>query len=235
MSNCIGEPVSFLRLERYHLHELADPELREIERHLEQCDACRECLREVERPLALTDLPARPRKASWRADLTLPIPAWLRAARWPALAVAGAAVALMVIWRGSPSVDYPNERMFVKGGEFAIELVREHAGVVANDPRVFTSDDRFKVLVTCPPSTSHHVDVVVFQGNDVDFPLKAERFASCGNRIPLPGAFYITGSTEATVCLVANASRAVNRDELRARGPRALPELSVCERIRPVR
>jgi hypothetical protein len=69
----------------------------------------------------------------------------------------------------------------------------------------------------------------------VDFPLKAEHITRCGNRIPLSGAFYITGSTDATVCLMADTSRAINRDELRARGPRALPELSVCERIRPER
>ena len=44
---CIGEPVSWLRLERLHLGEISGPERARIEEHLAACRACAACLASI--------------------------------------------------------------------------------------------------------------------------------------------------------------------------------------------
>lgn len=53
---CIGTPVSWLRLERLALGELAGDEASAIEAHLRECPACRACADECAEPVALPAL-----------------------------------------------------------------------------------------------------------------------------------------------------------------------------------
>ena len=62
-ARCKGEPVSWLRLERYHLGELDGAERAQIEAHLAGCAACTEALASLAQDdaVALPPLPvARP-------------------------------------------------------------------------------------------------------------------------------------------------------------------------------
>lgn len=195
MTACIGEPISWLRLEQFVL-DAADPA---IASHLAGCAACRDCLGRIRGdavtlpPLAMPDAP--PRRA-WRRW-------WLA----PALAAAAAAVALVVL-RPPPGADH---RIAIKGiGEVALELVRERAGAISYDARRFAPGDRWKVVISCPPAGPADprsptlapilaIDVSVADGVTVDHPLAASRIA-CGNRVVVPGAFTVTGDRVNRVC-----------------------------------
>src|SRR5690348_6106496 len=130
MSACIGEPISWLRLEAYALDH-RDAAVRD---HLAACDACRGCLDEIER-----DLVALP---------PLVVPVKKRRAWWPMLLVPAAAAVLLVVLRPRPHAGFT-----VKGvGEVSIGVVRERDGTLTYDARTYRPADRWKVLVTCPPS-----------------------------------------------------------------------------------
>ncbi|TMQ10682.1 MAG: hypothetical protein E6J91_25660 [Deltaproteobacteria bacterium] len=189
MMACIGEPISWLRLERFALGA-ADPA---IASHVAACPACRHCLDQIRGdtvalpPLVVASPP--PRRT------------WLR---WlvPALAAAAAAAALIAVLRPRPSSDGV-VRVAVKGaGEVSLELVRERAGAIRFDATSYAPGDRWKVMVSCPPSASGaplSIAVSVDDGISVDHPLAAARIA-CGNRVVVPGAFTITGSRANRVC-----------------------------------
>jgi hypothetical protein len=189
---CIGEPISWLRLERFALGT-ADPS---IASHVATCTACRQCLDQIRGdavalpPLAV---PTAPPRRAWR--------------RWlvPAVAAAAAAAVLVVVLRppSPPGDGDAANRVAIKGiGEVSLELVRERAGAVRFDTRSYSPGDRWKVVVSCPPSASGAVlsiDVSVADGVTVDHPLAASRIA-CGNRVVVPGAFTITGGRPNRVC-----------------------------------
>jgi hypothetical protein len=227
MSACIAEPISWLRLERYRLQELAVADAREIEQHLAACASCRECLAKVDAPLPLPELPVR---------VPAPIrrPVWGRA-RFVAAAsaITAAAAAAVLMLRSSPGLEPPRRVLAIKGGELAIGLVRERAGAIAREPSQFAPGDRFKVLLTCPPPLRPHVDVVVFQGEQAFFPLQPAELAACGNALALPGAFALDGAEDALVCAVVSDAGPVDRAALSAGGVAALPALSVCAPIAP--
>jgi hypothetical protein len=225
MSPCIGEPVSWMRLERYGLGELPAAELATIREHLAACPACGECFARIELGRELPALPplaagsprARPR-AEW----------------WGWLAVASAAaVALLLVARTQPDVALPGShlRAPAKGGDFAIELVRIDAQNQLRDATHFTPSDRFKVLLTCPAPWLGHADLVVYQDGRAFFPLAPQLIESCGNRRALAGAFQLDGASPASVC-VALARSVIDRNRL-AQGAQALPELSLCTRLEP--
>jgi hypothetical protein len=122
------------------------------------------------------------------------------------------------------------------GGTLVLGLVRDRGGTIARDPAGFAGGDRFKVLVTCPPEASLYGDVVVYQPGargtfDAAFPLPATSLP-CGNRSVLPGAFRITGSAPATVCLALGHGAPPDRAALRATGPAGLAE-AACTRLAP--
>jgi hypothetical protein len=228
-STCIGEPISWLSLERHHLRELDGAAQARVEEHLRACDACRSCMAQIEAPLELPVLPAR----SAQPGLVESLRRWM-STRWvlPVMAAAGAAIALLVLRPVTPGLEPPRAaRLRIKGGELALDLVREHAGSIANDPLRFALGDRFKVLLTCPPGQLVHADVVVFQAGQAFFPLVATRVERCGNELPLPGAFTLDGDEPAIVCAVVSESSAIDRDSL---SPGSLPKLSVCQTISPV-
>jgi hypothetical protein len=224
-SACVGEPISWLRLERYRLQELAADQRGEVDQHLAACEACRACLAHVAGEIALPPLPVG--RARRRARLR-----WI--ASGGALAAAAAAV-LLVLRPASPGLEPPRRTLTIKGGELAIGLVRERAGSIAHEPASFAQGDRFKVVLTCPPDLRPHVDVVVFQAGEAYFPLPRAHLAQCGNAVALPGAFALDGAVEAVVCAVISEREALSRAALGARGAAGLPTMSVCHKLAPAR
>jgi hypothetical protein len=186
---CIGEPVSWLKLER-HAAGQSDAA---IASHVAACPACKHCLDEIQSDIvALPPLavPA-PRRRSW----------WPRLV--PAMALAAAAVIVLVLWRGrTEQTPVREDVVMVKGiGEVVLSVVRERGGVVRNDVRSFAPGDRWKVIVTCPPAASATVDVTVTEqgATRADRPLVPATIA-CGNAVVLPGAFTVTGRYPNRVC-----------------------------------
>ncbi|HWM85598.1 MAG TPA: zf-HC2 domain-containing protein [Kofleriaceae bacterium] len=187
---CAG-PVSWLALERHALGELDAARAAEVAAHLDGCAACRAAYGAIEADRrALPPLP----------DLALAAAARRRRARRAVAAAAtalAAAAALLLVWR-----DREGQLDRVKGDELTLSLVRERAGDIEHDPAGFRPGDRFKVLVTCADPRPLRIDMTVRQGGAVDRPLGAAEIR-CGNRVPLPGAFRLTGSGAATICVAA--------------------------------
>lgn len=189
---CIGEPVSWLRLEQF-ARARVDAAIRD---HVEACPACRACLDEIER-----DVVALP-------PLAIPAPrtrrAWWRWAVPAGLAVAAAAVALLVLRPRDPSTTPAREDvMQVKGiGALEIDVVRERDGVVRDDVTTFAAGDRWKVVITCAADHVVSVETSVIEAGATasDAPLAPARLV-CGNRIPLAGAFTLTGTRVHRVCV----------------------------------
>ena len=182
MSACIGTPVSWLRLETY----ARDPHDAAIRDHVTACPACRGCLDEIERDVvALPVLVVPERRAARRRS-------W-----WPMLLVPVAAAVLLVLLRPRPHGD----TFAVKGvGEVTIGVVRERAGAITYDAREYQPGDRWKVIVTCPPSAGAWIDVSVGS----DRPLAPAHLA-CGNRVYVPGAFTLDGAANRGCVHVAAA------------------------------
>jgi hypothetical protein len=221
--------LSWLVLERYALGELDADARREVERALAEDDESRACLAQIEgdqrslRPLDRSALlaateaepSATERRWSWR---------WLLAAG-PALA---AALLLLALWpRLTSDTTIPprpgviGSRLAIKGGELAIALLRERAGVVVSDATSFRDGDRFKVLITAPPTPTGpglSAEVLVLQDGKVYLPLPRATQLAAGNRRALPGAFSLDGAAPVDICVVA------------ARGP--LPPRSELQRLR---
>ena len=210
MSACIGEPISWPRLERYALGEGAGAAAeRAVGEHLARCAACARCLDEIRGDrVALPPLPP------------LAVPERRAARRWwlaPAMAFAAAAAVALVVWR-SGGVDgdgggmAPREELArVKGvGEVVLGVVRERGGVIREDVRTYAPGDRWKVVVTCPPAASAWIDVAVYDAGQVDRPLAPARIG-CGNRVVLPGAFSITGDRANRVCVLIGAAASPDR------------------------
>ncbi|MBL9018500.1 MAG: hypothetical protein JNL83_30215 [Myxococcales bacterium] len=185
---CTGEPVSWLRLERF----AAGAKDAAIAEHVAACAACRACLDEI-----TGDLVALP---------PLAVPASTPARRWigwlaPALAVAAAAAIAIVVLRPEPETR--EDIAYVKGvGEVVLGVVRERGGVVRDDALTFAPGDRWKIVITCPPGASTRVEVGVTDEHSgrVDHPL-APATLTCGNRMVLPGAFTLTGDYPSRVCV----------------------------------
>lgn len=218
---CIGTPVSWLRLEQYVLDELSAPRRRDVEQHLRACAVCRACLE-----LAGGDS---------RAIAPRPAPRWPVARRHVALMLSAAAVfgAALLYFRAprheEANSPIPPPRIAIKGGELAIELVRERDGVQRFDPEHFQLRDRFRVRITCPPGLAARWEVIVFQGGEASFPLEPAPL-TCGNAVALPGAFVLTENEPATVCLVLDPPA---RDALRATRATELPGTLVCRTLQP--
>ncbi|HEY1552649.1 MAG TPA: hypothetical protein VGG28_32695 [Kofleriaceae bacterium] len=184
---CIGEPISWLRLERHAL--AADATVAE---HCAACGACRQCLDEIRGDLiALPALvvPARKRRFGWLA-FALP-------------AVAAAAIAIVVL---RPKPEPGTLLAGVKGvGDVRVELVRERAGAIAFDATTYAPGDRFKLSITCAAAGGAWIDVAVTDAGAVDHPL-APATISCGNAVVVPGAFAITGDHPNEICVTVAAN-----------------------------
>ncbi|MGE0396772.1 MAG: hypothetical protein AB7T06_08655 [Kofleriaceae bacterium] len=197
---CIGTPISWPRLETFASGR-ADATISE---HVAACPACRHCLDEIRAdvvalpPLAV---PApTPRRAWW---------AWAV----PALALAAAAVIALVVFRGDDPRPREENVVAIKGvGDVVLETVRERSGTIRENVRSFATGDRWKLVVTCPPSAGGvmlAVDVTVVEiggAPQIDRPLVPSRIA-CGNRVVLPGAFSLTGPRANRVCAAIGPDR----------------------------
>ena len=224
MSACTAQPISCLRLERYALAELPAAEHAAIEAHLAGCAACRQALHE----LRSSEVTLRPLSA--------------RAARPPyrlvVRAAGGLALAAALLLAVRAGLTGPHEQngehggQAVKGGELALELVRERGGDVALDPRSFMPGDRFEALVSCPPNGPVYWDLVVYQGGQAFFPLSAQQALHCGNHVSLPGAFMLTGDAPATVCAVLGPAP-LARSELARASADSLPPPHACTTVLP--
>jgi hypothetical protein len=204
MIACIGEPISWPRLERYAATS-ADPA---IATHLAQCPACQQCLDEIAR-----DVVALPVLAVAAAPVKRPRWWWLAL---PAFAAA-AAVALVLAWPRDP--ERAANVASIKGvGEVVLGVVRERGGAVLEDATTFAPGDRWKVVVTCAPGHAAWVDVAVVEtgATSADHPLAPARVA-CGNRIVIPGAFTLTGTTANRVCVRVAAETEPDRGYPRGR------------------
>jgi hypothetical protein len=222
MTACTGQPISWLRLERYALGELPDPEKHDIASHLASCPACNECFARIEH----VPTPDLPLLAPPAAPTQLRRPRWTAWPVWTGLAAAAAAVLLLV----RPAAE-PPARRHVKGGDFAIELVRLDAEGHLQEASHFAAEDRFKALITCPPARRGVVGIAVYQAGRTYTPSSLQALEDCGNRRALPGAFEIDGNARALVC----ASFAASEIEWRARvdNANAPPAGSVCTPVEP--
>jgi hypothetical protein len=186
-TQCIGEPISWLRLERFALAG-GDAQVRD---HVAACPACKQCLDEIQRDVvALPPLPAlaAPRRRWWM--IALPI----------AGALAAAAIALVVLRPHEPARE---NVAHVKGlGEVVVDVVRERGGTIRQDARTFVPGDRWKIVVTCAQAKTAWLDVGVVEdgARGADYPL-APAQVTCGNRVVIPGAFRITGDKVNRVCV----------------------------------
>ena len=222
MSACTAQPISWLKLEQYQLGELSADEMRRVEAHLKECEVCRASLDSIRADeTVLKPLPEVTRKAPvWR---------WVTAGTALAAAAALLLVLLVTDWRKAVP-DIPGSKIGFKGGELSLSLVRERQGKILHDPESFAPGDRFKLQVTCPPSEEIFWNVVVFQAGGSSFPYIPEEPLRCGNRVPLPGAFTITGKSAAVVCLVVS-SQPLDRISLSLE---KLPPDTVCTILRSV-
>jgi Putative zinc-finger len=219
-------PVSWLRLERRALGELAADERQEVDAHLSSCARCRACAELIARE-ADRALPPLPAADVARAPVPLPGLSRPRPWRWPrlfAFATAAAVVALVFVLRpgeraGGRRLTDGSRVVAVKGGDIAVELIRERDGSTAWEPTSFAPHDRFKLLVTCPPPLQVHADIVVLQDDGPAYPGEPA-LVRCGNRVPVPPAFRITGAGAATVCVGLDPSGPPSRPAL-ARGDAA--------------
>ena len=228
---CVGEPVSWLRLEQLALGELPPAVAGAVTAHVDGCAACAACLAQIRGDaIALPALPALPAPARAPAAAPARVPWWRR--RWAlgaGVALATAAAILLVIALRPPPRE-PEQaallspRIRIKGaGEVVVDLVRERAGDTVLAPTTYRAGDRFKVIVTCDQATEVWADVVVFQpdagrarGPDrmtPSYPAAPLRLV-CGNRVAVPGAFTITGTGPASVCLALDVDRAPTREPL---------------------
>ncbi len=203
-------PVSWLRLERYALGELAAREHADITAHLATCARCRACADRIAAD-AQRELPPLEPSAARAVGASRP-DGWRWRWRWPwhnkgrrqafALAAAMAALAAIFVLRPDRRPEVRGPRVVaVKGGDVTVELVRERDGSIAWEPASFTAADRFKLLVTCVPPLEVHADLVVVQDDGPVFPGQPA-LVRCGNRVPVPPAFRITGPGAATVCVL---------------------------------
>ncbi|HEY3818677.1 MAG TPA: hypothetical protein VGL81_16000 [Polyangiaceae bacterium] len=228
---CIGEPVSWLRLERFHLGEARDDERARITEHLAACPACAACLARIEDDDAQALPPLSLPKRTRRSVLTLfPVRA---AAVIGALAAGGALVLGMRgnAHRGEVERTRLGESR-IKGDAVAFTLVRDDDERIAGAAGVYRDGDRFKAVVTCPPGAGLAFDVVVYDAGGASFPLEAAGALACGNEVALPGAFRLTGDTDETVCLAWTEGAPVDRGTLAAM-PSEHDGHALCKRLSP--
>lgn len=202
---CIGEPVSWLRLEQFALSRTDGA----VGTHLDACPACRACLEEISRDVVALPplvLPAGYAERAERARRP-----WWQFAMPIGLAVAAAAILLVVLRpRDREHAALPADVTAVKGlGTVELDVVRNRANVTRDDVRTFIDGDRWKVIVTCAadPGRSVWVDVFVTEEHGpgpADAPLAPQEIA-CGNAVVLQGAFEITGNKPNHVCVRVSA------------------------------
>jgi hypothetical protein len=213
-TRCLGEAVSWLRLEQHRLGELTAAEAAAVEAHLATCPACAACAAEAREPITLS-LPSVVARKAFAGGPRARTPSWLRS--WRAgvsagmLSAAAVAAAFVLVARSTPvprsrpgSVIFSSRETLPgsKGGDVAIELVRERGGDVERGAHTFLAEDRWKVLVSCPAERMLFWDVVVEDREQASFPLSPASPLACGNHVALPGAFQLSGVETKRLCVL---------------------------------
>ena len=229
MSRCIDTPVSWWTLERYTIGEVTVEERAAVQGHLDTCPHCRIRLHSIE-----TDHRPLP-KLSVTAEAAAARRPWLDPSRWRTVAAVGAAaaiVALLVLPNLREDQTSPRRpgNVAERGGAPALVLVREREGVVEENPRRYTSGDRFRLELTLSGNEPHRVEAVVFQGDEVYFPSDDVALVAPGNRNILPGVFRVTGTAPVTICVVIGPDLP-DRARLMSEGPEALPDEAICRTL----
>ncbi|AKU97268.1 hypothetical protein AKJ09_03932 [Labilithrix luteola] len=229
MNGCTGVPISWLRLERHALGELDEASRTEIEAHLSSCPACTACLARIRadgRELPPLVVPAT---AKTKSNVTV-----LRRASAIAGTLAAAAVLVLAITKLPRDVAGAGGTR-VKGNNVAFSLVREDERRVEEGGAHYQNGERFKALVTCPPGMRASFDLVVFEHDEASFPLDPQTprmELECGNDVPLPGAFRVTGTAPLEVCLVWSDEGPVEREKIVQKG-RIFPDAGSCMELAP--
>jgi hypothetical protein len=226
-ARCAGTPVSWLALERYHLGEMREAERAPIASHLAACPACAACLARIEEDDAV---PLKPLTAQTAGRV---VPHRRRRGGAILATVGGlalAAAALLGVGRAWRTGGEGESR--VKGGDVAFTLVRDDDARIADASGVFRDGDRFKALVTCPPGKDLAFDLVVDDAQGKSFPITPASGFACGNDVPLPGAFRLSGSDAETVCLLWNEGAPPDRSVL-GTGRAVAGDHAVCKTLAP--
>jgi hypothetical protein len=227
-SRCIGEPVSWLLLERFHLGEIEGEERERIAQHVAACAACAACLGSIQDDEAVALPPlALPESSRGPGERAPPFPPSGRNVRAlfagrAAVALGGLAAAAAVVLAirsgdrhdGSRVASLTRPESRIKGDAIAFSLVRDDDERILGTRGVYRDGDRFKAILTCPPGSNVGFDVVVYDVGGVSFPLDPAPVLACGNEVPIPGAFRLTGSSEETVCLVWSEGASVDRGKV---------------------
>lgn len=187
----MNAPISWPRLERYHLGDVDPVERDAIDRLLKTCAISRQRLQTIRADVA--PMPALPPLPSPPAKAANDNRAW----RWLGGLAALAVAAFIAIRIASPSP--APQTLWVRGGELSINLVRERDGEISMAPRTAHTGDRFQVRLTCPPG-ERTVAVSVAQNGTRYRPFGQAVSVTCGNRIPLPGSFTLDSPGGIEVC-----------------------------------
>ncbi|MFT5685816.1 MAG: hypothetical protein ACI8RZ_006770 [Myxococcota bacterium] len=174
-------PISWIRLERYHLGEIDVAERGRIETELGDCKTSRGRLAQIQqddRPM-----PALPHVAPRRR----------RSLVWGGLALAAAVMLAVLVPRGNTT----------KGGDVSLTLVRERAGSIAIAPATYRDGDRISLRLTCA-SGSPTISVTVQQGAALYTPIP-DQTIRCGNQIPISGTFAVTAPGDLRICVATDA------------------------------
>ena len=86
-----------------------------------------------------------------------------------------------------------------------ITLVRERAGSIVTNPDGYRDGDRFSIRVTCPAGETD-ITVAITQQGETYSPYPPQRI-QCGNQVPLPGAFTVTGPGDVQVCAAVDGEQ----------------------------
>ncbi|MFT3843229.1 MAG: zf-HC2 domain-containing protein [Myxococcaceae bacterium] len=229
---CIGEPISWLRLEQYQLGQLPQIERAGIAEHLLACGACRACLDSIKADASeLPPLWGRAESAQRSGVRDSPartsnvVPLRRKLVAFAALAAAACLAAVIVS-------QLPVITHVKGGGTVALTLSREDGAEITKDG-VFRDGDAFKAFATCAPQSKWYFDLVVYDASGASFPVATPGELACGNLAPIQGAFHFTGHDEETVCLVWS-ERAPDRAVLR-KGLESLGPNRDCKTLKPAR
>jgi hypothetical protein len=222
-----GNAPSWLVLEQYHLNELPADRQQSVSLHLADCSVCKEHMEYIENySFPLKPLPAVPDGSLYSRIKDLVA---FKTAAW-AFAGMTLLMGFVFVYFADNSTAVYSRHMQYKGGDFAMTLVRNRGGAISENPEKYLDGDLFSIQVTCPEAGRVSVDVVVFQGDEIFFPLKSGRI-TCGNRISLPSGFKLSGQRETTVCVVVG--KLPPHYAIISNGMAALPESTVCSTLKP--
>ena len=214
MNKRIEHPISWLTLEMYYLDELSEKDRAKISSHMEICHVCRQCGEEIKKDtqqalpplpaLLITSTPVTPSEIV--SEETRGTLLWFPNKTLVATMVAmAAAVAVFIIWPAIKIGVEPSENNIlfgVKGSAPAVSLVRNHGGLISENPETYSDGDIFNVQITCSEINPIDWEIAIFQEKQIYYPYSEHPRLTCGNKISIPGAFSLTGTVPTTVCLL---------------------------------